>query len=237
MRGLGIILTVAMGWHCRAFYFFVRRVRGRHHDVMRRKPQRSLLVLWILVTSLHSLFGQEAAEETKSKIEARSPDGQFAFRYSGQSEQEKQTYDLINTRSGKTVITVAESDPDFGPSARFVMKVLWRSDSKAFALTATLQKRGSEVSVYLRDGSTFNAIELPELTVDIPEKLEQGKTTNSDSQEAKRWQKDGSLIVEIATVSSGNNGTTTATRTVVLGFDQSDEAKIRKSSIKIKVEK
>jgi len=205
--------------------------------VMNSKSQRSLLILSILVTSLHSLVGQEAAEETKGKIEARSPDGQFAFRYSGQSEEEKQTYDLIDARSGKTVITVAESDPDFGPGARFVMKVLWRSDSKAFALTALLQKRGSEVSVYLRDGSTFNAIELPELTVDIPEKLEQGKTTNSDSQEAKRWQKDGSLVVEIATVSSGNKGTTTATRTVVLGFDQSDEVKIRKSSIKIKVEK
>jgi hypothetical protein len=65
--------------------------------------------------------------------------------------------------------------------------------------------------------------ELPELTADIPEKLEQGKTTNLNSQSAKRWQKDGSLVAEIVTVSAGNKGTATATRTVVLGFDRSSE--------------
>ena len=48
---------------------------------------------------------------------------------------------------------VAESNPDPGPSARFNMEVLWAPDSKAFALTATLWKRGSHVAVYVRDGA------------------------------------------------------------------------------------
>ena len=199
--------------------------------------QRSLLVLSILVTCSDSLFGQEAGEGRKNRIEAPSPDGQFAFRYTGESEEEKQTYDLIDTRSGKVLMNVAESDPELGPSARFGMEVLWRSDSKAFALTALLQKRGSELSVYLRSGSTYRAIELPELTADIPEKLLRGKTANLNSQSAKQWQKDGSLVVEIETMSDGNGGSVTATRTVVLDFDQSNKAKIRKSTIKVTVEK
>src|SRR5215813_2142017 len=105
--------------------------------------QRSLIVLSILVTCSYPVCGEETEEETKKTIEAPSPDGQFAFRYTGESESEKQTYDLIDKRSGKVLMSVAESDPDLGPSARFNMEVLWRPDSKAFALTAMLWKRGS----------------------------------------------------------------------------------------------
>jgi hypothetical protein len=199
--------------------------------------QTSLILLPILLSWFHPVYGQETEERSRNKIEARSPDGKFAFRYTGQSQEEKQTYDLIDTRSDKVLMSVAESDPELGASARFIMKVLWRSDSKAFALTALLQKRGSELSVYLREGPAFRPIELPELTADIPEKLEQGKTTNLDSQRANRWQKDGSLVAQVETVSAGNNGTVTATRTVVLGFDQTNKAKIRKSTIEFAVEK
>jgi len=199
--------------------------------------QTTLIVLSILVTSSHPLCGEETEEGRKKTIEAPSPDGQFAFRYTGESESEKQTYDLIDKKSGKVLQSVAESDPDLGPSARFNMHVLWRPDSKAFALTALLWKRGSEVSVYVRNGSTFRAIELPELVADIPKKLERGKATGLNSQSAKRWQKDGSLVVEIESVSAGNEGSVTATRTVVLGFDRSGKAAVRKSTIKFAVEK
>jgi hypothetical protein len=90
-----------------------------------------LIVLSILVTCSHSICGQEPEEGTKRTIEAPSPDGQFAFRYAGESDSEKQTYDLIDKASGKVLMIVAESDPDLGPSARFNMEVLWRPDSKA----------------------------------------------------------------------------------------------------------
>jgi hypothetical protein len=204
--------------------------------------QRSLIVLSILVTCSYPVCGEETEEETKKPIEAPSPDGQFAFRYTGESDSEKQTYDLIDQRSGKVLMSVAESDPDLGPSARFNMEVLWRPDSKAFALTAMLWKRGSNVEVYVRNGSTFRHIELPELLADIPEKIKGGKSfphiVELNSQSAKRWQKDGALVVEIESIQDGGgDGSITATRTVVLTFDRSDKAKIRKSTMKVAVEK
>ena len=136
---------------------------------------------------------------------------------------------------------VAESDPDAGPSMRFTMeKVLWRADSKAFALTAFLWKRGSALIVFERDGSAFREIELPDLSIEIPEKAKHGKNfphvVELDSQSAKRWQSDGSLLVEIETIVDGEGPTLTANRTVVLGFDHSAKAKILKSTVKFATE-
>jgi hypothetical protein len=93
----------------------------------------------------------------------------------------------------------------------------------------------------VRESSTFREIKVPELVADIPEKVEGGKSfphvAESNSESATRWQKDGFLVVKIETVIDGNEGSITATRTVVLGFDRSDEAKIKKSSIKFVTEK
>ena len=203
--------------------------------------RRTLIVLSIAVACSHPLTGEDTEEGTKKTIEAPSPNGQFAFRHTAESDSEKQTYDLIDKGSGKVLMNVAESDPDLGPSARFNMEVLWRPDSKAFALTATLWKRGSNVEVYVRNGSTFRKIELPELVADIPEKVKGGKSfphvAELNSQSAKRWQKDGSLVVEIENVVDGNEGSVTATRKVVLGFDRSDKGEVLKSTIKFAVEK
>jgi hypothetical protein len=56
--------------------------------------------------------------------------------------------------------------------------------------------------------------------------------------DAKRWQKDGSLLVEIETIQDcgGDGSTITANRTVVLGFDHSGNAKILKSTVKFAIE-
>ena len=203
---------------------------------------RILIVLLALV-SPNLLRAEETDETPKKKIEFPSPDGRFAFRYSGsKSEDEVQTYDLIDKASRKVVTKVAESDPDGGPSMRFTMeKVLWRADSKAFALTAFLWKRGSALIVFERDGSTFREIELPDLSIEIPEKAKHGKNfphvVELDSQSAKRWQSDGSLLVEIETIVDGEGPTLTANRTVVLGFDHSAKAKILKSTVKFATEK
>lgn len=210
--------------------------------------ERTLVVLSIVVTCCFAVSGQETEEQPKQRIEAPSPDGQFAFRYAKgsvaetkttdeESESPTETYDLIEKKSGKVLMRIAESDPDPAPSSRFNMEVLWRPDSRAFAVTETLWKRGSNVEVYMRNGATFRHIEIPELTAEIPAKLEQGKTTNINSQRATRWQKDGSLVIEIETVSAGNGGMTTATRSAVLAFDRTDKAKVRKSTIKFAVEK
>jgi tetratricopeptide (TPR) repeat protein len=203
--------------------------------------QRSLIVLSILVTCSRLVCGEETEEGTKKTIEAPSPDGQFAFRYTGESDSDKKTYyNLITNASGKVLLSVAESDPDLGPSARFNMEVLWRPDSKAFALTATLWKRGSSVSVYAREGSTFREIKLPELVAVIPEKLKRGKSfphvAELNSQSAKRWQKDGSLVLDIENMVDGNDGSITARRTVVLGLDRPGKVRVLKSTIKYETE-
>jgi hypothetical protein len=179
--------------------------------------RRSLLVLSILLICSDPICGQDTEEGSKKTIEARSPDGQFAFRYAGDSDSDEQTYDLIDKRSGKVLKSVAQSEPDSGLSARFHMEVLWRPDAKAFALTATLWKRGSYVTVFVRDGSAFREIEVPELVAEIPEKVKGGKNfphvAELNSQSAKRWQKAGSLVVEIENMIDGNDGSITATRT------------------------
>jgi hypothetical protein len=200
-----------------------------------------ILILLLGLISPHLVRAEETAE-TPAKVEFPSPDGRFAFRYSGgESEEEKKTYQLIEKASGKVVTTVAESDPDLGPSARFTMEnVLWRPDSKAFALTAFLWKRGTSLIVFARDGSTFREIKLPDLSIDIPEKAKKGKdfphVAGLDSTTAKSWQKDGSLLVEIETVVDGEGATLTATRSVVLGFNRLAKAKILKSTVKFAIE-
>jgi hypothetical protein len=198
---------------------------------------RILVALLVLLSSADVVGGKETPKKT---IEFPSPDGKFAFRYTGASKDEKQTYELFEKASGKVVKTVAESDPDSGPSARFNMTVLWRPDSKAFALTAFLWKRGTSLSVFARDGSTFREIELPELSIEIPTTAEKGKNfphvVELDSQSAKHWQKDGSLLVKIETIVDGEGSTLTANRTVVLGFNHFDKARILKSNIKFATE-
>jgi hypothetical protein len=204
-----------------------------------------LIVSLALVSRAGLLRAEETDEPPKKKIEFPSPDGKFAFRYSGsKSEDEVQTYNLIDKASRKVVTKVAESDPDGGPSMRFTMeKVLWRADSKAFAVAAFLWKRATSLIVFVRDGSAFREIELPDLSIEIPEKARQGKDfphmVELDSATAKRWQKDGSLLVEIETiVDGGDDGSTlTANRTVVLGFDHSAKAKILKSTVKFAIAK
>jgi hypothetical protein len=213
--------------------------------------QTGLILFPIFVSWFHPVCGQETEEGSKNRIEAPSPDGKFAFRYTKEPESEsdsdstigKQTYDLIDKNSGKVLASVAESDPDLGPSARFDIEgVLWRPDSKALALTAMLWKRGSSV-VFVREGSAFREIKLPDLAAEVPDKVKRGKSfphvSESNSQSAIRWQKNGSLVVEIETIVDGNDEdlSITANRSVVLGFDRSDKAKILKSTIKFAVEK
>ncbi len=208
-------------------------------------PRFLVILLSLAVSGLQPVVAQdeEAAPTKKSNAEFTSPDGRFAFRYTGdpnpnsENDAVSPTYELIEQKSGKAVMTVVESNDEIGPSARFSMKVLWRPDSKAFAITATLWKRGSTLYVYQRDGSRFKNVELPELIVpDIPEKEKHGKefphVVELNAQEARRWQKDGSLLVTIESASDGQGPMITGTRKVLLGFDQAGKAKILKSTVK-----
>jgi hypothetical protein len=205
-------------------------------------PLRNLLIVSALVTCSHSLWGQQAEEGGEKTTESPSPDRKFAFRYSGDSDSEDQTYNLIDKRSGKVLKTVAKADPDLGASARFHIRgVLWRADSKAFAVTATLIRLGSSVLVFVQDGSVFREIKLPDLDTEVPKKEKHGMdlehVAELDSGTAIRWEKDGSLVMQIETTVDGSDGSVTATRTVVLAFNRAGKAKIQNSTIKFSLEK
>lgn len=204
---------------------------------------RTFLALAAITALIHPLRGED---EHDSENKFPSPDGKFAFRYEKaepkeETDDEIEVLSLIDPASGKVLLKVAESDPDLGPSARFEMEVLWKPDSKAFAVTATFTKRGSTLLVFLQKGTEFRAVKLPDLEVEIPDKAKQGKTfaktTQINSQTARRWQKDGSLVVDVETQEDGGYGSIKATRTVVLGFDKTGRARVLKSSVKFAIEK
>ena len=136
------------------------------------------------------------------------------------------------------MLRVAESDENFGN--RLTTAVLWGSDSRRFALTYSLVRLGEEVSVFFRSGGAFREIKLPKLEAKLP-KLDASKKKHLwhiaalNSARAVRWQKHGSLVVEIEQTIDGNSSFADATRTVVIGFNRSGAARILKSEQKVKV--
>jgi hypothetical protein len=92
--------------------------------------QKTLLALSVMTTFIQPLWAQHSHDAGKK---FPSPDGQFAFRYAAgepteETEEETEVFNLINRGSGKVLLEVAKSDPDFGPSGRFELKVLWKPD-------------------------------------------------------------------------------------------------------------
>ena len=113
-------------------------------------------------------------------------------------------------------------------------------DTRLKALCRNLHAQSSRFGNFhlLRTGDTFRELKLPNLpSVELPANSGDGKITNVDSTSAVRWEKDGSLVVEIETTKSRAEDVITATRTIVLGFDQRDRVKMLKSTQKVKTEK
>jgi hypothetical protein len=200
-----------------------------------------LLCLAGLVASAATVSAQQpiaspsaSAGETKGNIDWPSPDGKFAF-LTAYGEY-PHTIDLIDKKSQQKLQRIGEED-----SSQAYWHLLWAPDSNRFALMTRLGHPIQGVDVYVRTAETFQKIDLPELPeANIPERLKHGKRfphfANLNWQEAKEWKKDGSLVVTIVTMIDGEGRSITATRTVVLGFDQAGKARIVKSTIKYKTE-
>ena len=106
----------------------------------------------------------------------------------------------------------------------------------------------SEDSVIYRVGERALGVFSERLTVSCYANLRLGReptnrrkkfphVANLNWQEASKWTKDGSLVVTIDTmIDGGDDGSITATRTVVPGFDRSGKARILKSTIKFETE-
>jgi hypothetical protein len=191
---------------------------------------RLLLCLVGLVSFAAAACAQAPAVSPNSNIDWPSPDGKFAFITS--YGEDLHTIDLIDKKSGAKLQRIGEED-----SSLAYWHLLWAPDSSRFALMTRSGHPIQTVDVYFRSGETFQRIELPDLPeADIPEKLRHGTkfphVASLDWQEATEWKKDGSLVVTIDTTLDGAGSSITATRTVVLRFDQAGKAKIVKSTIK-----
>jgi len=178
--------------------------------------------------------GAAAGVAGDGKVDWPSPDGTFAFRtiYA----EDMHSIDLIDRTSGKQLQRIGEEDSD-----RTYWHLLWAPDSKRFALMTRLGHPIQGVDVYVRSGETFRKIDLPNLpAANIPDRLKHGRkfphVASLNWQEARAWNKDGSLVVSIDTMIDGDGRSITATRTVVLGFDRAGKARIVKSTIKYETE-
>jgi hypothetical protein len=209
---------------------------------MKSSKLNRLLEFGFLLVSAIALVAEEpvasptpAEEPAEVEIESPSPDGRFSFLSSFTPDE--RTLDLIEKKSQKVLLRVAESEQD---SNRLDTEVLWAPDSKRFALMISVSRRSADVAVYGRSGDTFREIKLPELPDPIiPDKLDRDKdhfwhVSESGWAKPVRWQKNGSLVVDIQTTIDGNDNFAEAIRTVVLGFDKSGKAKILKSTQKVR---
>jgi hypothetical protein len=171
----------------------------------------------------------DTQDDTTKKVEFPSPDEKFAFLI-GHGEYQ-QTIDLIDKKTEKVLQHIADDDMS---SVNY--KVLWAPDSKRFALMTRAGHPNQDVTVYFQKADKFQEIKIPELTVDIPARIRAGKehphVAANNWQEAKKWNKDGSLLLTIDNTIDGAGHTASATRTVLLGFDKSDKPKILKSTVK-----
>jgi hypothetical protein len=175
-----------------------------------------------------------SAGKTNESIDAPSPDGKFAFLAS--YGEDPHTIDLIDKTSQKKLQRIAEDD-----SSQTSWTPLWAGDSTRFALMTRLGHPIQGVDVYVRTGDNFRKIDLPDLPeAKIPERLKRGKkfphVASLNWQDAKEWKKDGTLVVTIDTMIDGDGSSIEAIRTVVLGFDSANKARIVKSTIKYKTE-
>lgn len=168
-------------------------------------------------------------DTTRKEVDFPSPDGRFAFLIG--HGQYQQTIDLIDKKTEKVLQHIADDD-----MSSVSYNVLWAPDTKRFALMTRAGHPNQDVTVYFQRGDKFQEIGIPELTVDIPEKVLAGKkhphVASNNWQSAKKWNKDGSLVLTVDNTIDGAGHTASATRTVLLGFDKSGKTKILKSTVK-----
>lgn len=156
-----------------------------------------------------------------------SPNGKWGFVTSPAAG--KPTVDLVQLPGAK-IISHLGSDCSAGWS------VLWADDSKHFALMEKASPAQQSLAAFRESTNGFIALDLPKLPeAAIPDKLKHGKAYPDiailNAATATEWKKDGSLLVDIQTMVDGKDSTLTATRTVLIKFDEAGHGTIAKSTI------
>jgi hypothetical protein len=224
------------------------RICGLPQDAGIGKTRNVKLTSWFAVCVLAAIFAtivyaisaeeptaspassvSDTEDDTTKEVDFPSPDEKFSFLIGHGEDQ--QTIDLIDKKTEKVLQHIADDD-----MSSVSYKVLWAPDSKRFALMTKAGHPNQDVTVYVRKGDKFQEIKIPDLTVEIPARIRAGKdhphVAANNWEEAKKWNRDGSLLLTIDNTIEGAGHTAGATRTVLLGFDKSGKPKILKSTVK-----
>lgn len=180
-------------------------------------------------------FGAEekTKEPPKDQVEIKSPspDGQFAFLETvpAGAERREGTVDLIDAKT-KKVLARVDDEIDVNWS------VLWSPDSRKFAFTFRVNHPIQGMDLYVRSGKSFKKAKVPALEANIPEKMKRGQDyphwSEMNYTTVERWNKDGTLTIQIESVLDGAGASLSATRRVVLGFDRAGRVEVESSRIK-----
>jgi hypothetical protein len=160
-------------------------------------------------------------------ITCKSPDGKFALRHVYQDQQPfPGDTAIIEVATGKILVPL-DSNWQIGE-----LKLLWSHDSKRVSYfadnTRFTEKAGPpSTRLFLRNGSAFNEITLPELP--SPKLPEKAAGIESDAHTTRRvepmeWLKTGDLVLESEVL---NDGWGRAALKITIGFDPENRAAIR----------
>jgi hypothetical protein len=138
----------------------------------------------MLALALRVCHAQATASGTQQSIGGPSPDGRFAF-IETIADNDTRSVDMIDRKTGKVIMRVDDDEKGW--------RVLWLADSTRFEAISRQGHPIQGVTVYIRHGDTFEAVDLPDdIGADIPDRLTRGKSfphySADNWQEAVKWQ-------------------------------------------------
>src|SRR5438552_6836287 len=177
----------------------------------------SLTSFAILLVST-SLFADEY-------VKSKSPDGKFALRVTREDQQPfRQGAAIVEAKTRKVILDL-DTNKVFDPEA----KLLWSSDSQWVAYVTRIDEetRSAATRVFVRNGSSFNELKLPELPTPRVSSLAESEK-HSIRTKPIRWSKPGSLDLECEIITeSGWRGATN----FALKFDRQQPASIAQAKL------
>jgi hypothetical protein len=153
------------------------------------------------------------------KIKDASPDGQFAMSVDDRGDGDVIT-SLVEARTQKFLLKLDDNGHSFCDADRIV----WSLDSKRFAFQYK-DRRGDHTSIYIRKGSDFEEVELP----DVPDCEHPGlEGYIIDEFTPKRWVKPDTLVLSAHSEWSSKDGKShQCDRTVTIVINSNGKASIQ----------
>ncbi len=163
--------------------------------------------------------------EAKDIIRDKSPDGKFALRIA--KDEQGGSAAIIDLKSRGDVVTL-ETYQNYTEEAHLV----WSKDSQRVAYFEP-DRRGGSTSVYFRNGSEFENVELPDIPEckNSPKKGESHVKTVETTTKPQKWLSSGALDLKVQLgdlMEKGDNQRgQTCTQIVTVVFDSSHKASVQ----------